>query len=119
MRTDVNSLPLVVLDDGSTAAQHWLDQAVQAAVAGSPGEWPHAHSQVPSTNVSLSTLVHAIENSFWVGNQPWSVVTMGFPPPPGAVIGPTQLAGDPPPDDDMSRGSMYHNMLHSLLGNFH
>jgi hypothetical protein len=92
--------------------QRWVDAFVESALDGH-GDWPHQHIELPTTQTSLGRLWSAIQKDFAsVTGQPWSVVSRGFPPLPGSPLPPL-------PDDERPRDSSYHNLLHSLFGDFH
>ena len=104
----------VTVSDGTAEAQAWVDTLVAKAQKGAD-DWPHPHPSVPATRITLSQLHVAIEHNFVVDQRPWSVERDGYPPlepdPSQATAG-----GD---EDPGNRGSMSHNLLHSILGDFH
>ena len=107
---------LVVVTDGTNEIQRWLDAVVDAALRNAPaGDWPHPHPTIPPGAVTVGELVRAVETCFSTGKAPWSVVTRGFPPPPGSRAPTDGTDTDPP----RPRGSDFHNLMHNLLGNFH
>jgi hypothetical protein len=93
--------------------QGWLDAVVEAARKGAPGDWPHAHPDLPSTEITMATFKRAVEANFESSGEPWSLERHGLPPLPGEDA--DHKAGDPDPN----KGSSYHNLMHSLLGDFH
>lgn len=114
--TSVDHKRLVTLIDGSPDAQIWVDALVVAAQQG-VGNWPHPHPDIPRRSITLAQLWDAIENSFTVGGEPWSITAFGFPPlptlPPGARV------GDREPDPPTNNGSLLHDAAHAVLGDFH
>jgi hypothetical protein len=106
---------LVVVSDGGPEDQQWMDAFVASAQSGA-GDWPHTHSSIPQASVTLDRLWTAIADNVQLGGAPWSVAELGYPPLTGTE--PAMIAA-PPPSDDPNRGSISHNLLHSILGNFH
>ncbi|KXK60751.1 hypothetical protein AWW66_17255 [Micromonospora rosaria] len=113
MRNIHDTTSAVVVVDGTVEVQQWLDDVLAAARLGSPGDWPHSHSDVPRATVTLDEVAKAIGACFTADGVPWSVALLGLPPLPGEPF--PVLAGTHHP----AKGSAYHNMLHSLLGDFH
>jgi hypothetical protein len=105
---------VVTVSDGTAEAQAWVDTLVARAQTGA-GDWPHAHPAIPATRITLSQLHFAIEHNFVVDQRPWKVAQDGYPP---LDPSPSQLTAGRG-DDPGSRGSMSHNLLHSILGDFH
>jgi hypothetical protein len=103
---------ILTIANAPPGVQEWVDAFVEAARAGAPGDWPHPHPEVPQKTVSLEALWRRIEENFGSAQGPWSVVANGFPPTLSVA---EQRKGEPDP----SKGSSYHNLLHSLLGDFH
>jgi hypothetical protein len=97
---------LVTIQGASAEVQGWVDAFITSARTGT-GDWPHAHSTIPMTQVPLATFTHAMEEIGWALTADGPVERT---PAPGPVL-------DPVPDPD--KGSAYHNLLHSLLGDFH
>ncbi|WP_158277821.1 hypothetical protein [Pseudosporangium ferrugineum] len=109
------SARLVLVDDGGPEDQQWMDQFIASALSGE-GDWPHAHPGIPRTVVSLDQVWRAIAANIRADGEPWSVRELGYPPLPGTV--PASIAAPPPPDHP-NKGSTSHNLLHSILGDFH
>jgi hypothetical protein len=115
----------VVLVDGTAEAKAWLGDLV-AQARGGLGDWPHPHPAIPAARITLAQLHNAISANYTVDGKPWSVAQQGYPPlqggPPSVAAvaggGPTDVAAVHPPDDP-SKGSSSHNVLHSILGDFH
>jgi hypothetical protein len=95
---------LLTIIDAPAGVQQWVDAFVASARAGT-GEWPHPHPTVPMTTVSAATFAQCVEK--YLG-EAWWIVAPGSPERKPAPI---------PTDPDS--GSAYHNLLHSLLGDFH
>ena len=93
---------LVTILDAPPEVQHWVDQFVAAARAGT-GDWPHPHHEITLTVVPLETFDRVMTEAGWAR-------TPAGPVSPGGPVSPF-----PAPNN----GSMYHNVLHGLLGNFH
>jgi hypothetical protein len=94
---------LVTILDAPPAVQHWMDAFVAAARTGT-GDWPHPHGGIPLTVVPLQTFDDVMTQVGWAR----------------AAGGPESTDGVTlPPVPDPGRGGMYHNVLHSLLGDFH
>jgi hypothetical protein len=98
---------LVTIQDASAEVQAWMDAFVDSARTGT-GEWPHAHPVIPMSFVPLATFTHAMEQVGWGLTADGPVERN---PTPGPVLSPVP--------EDPDKGSTYHNVLHSLLGNFH
>jgi hypothetical protein len=110
-RTTFTSKRLLSVVDAPPSVQLWVDIFIESALAGTPEQsWPHAHTDMPITSVSLKDLWTRIEEVFTRDGQPWNVVTMGFPPPVDKPAAPGVTPGD--------RGS-YHTFLHRVFGDFH
>ncbi|MFG1610286.1 hypothetical protein [Actinoplanes sp. NPDC049265] len=110
-------LELVIVGDGGPADQQWMDAFIMSAQSGA-GDWPHGHPDIPRTTVTRDQVWLAIAENVQIDGGPWSVAELGYPP----ITGPSSpmLAARPrPPHDDPNRGSVSHNLLHSILGNFH
>ena len=111
-----NQVSDVVVLNGVPADQQWMDQVTASARKGGD-DWPHPHQSLPTGQVTQVELYKLIAAAFAVAGRPWSVATDGYPPIDGAV---SAIAPPPPTDDpDPSRGSSMHNLLHSILGDFH
>lgn len=120
MQTKPETASRVVVIDGTPEAQQWLDTFIHAAQAGTPGDWPHPHAGIPGRRIKMSDLVAAIAMNFADADGAWSIADRGFPPPPGGEVSVSAGAANAPrPPEDPSKGSAYHNLLHSLLGDFH
>jgi hypothetical protein len=128
MQTNVSSTSVVVVTDGTEDIQRWVDSVIEAARAGTPGDWPHPHPNIPAATITVGTLIKLIQPNFASTSGPWSIVDSGFPPLPGGSVsleaaaidsGGVAVARDPGPEDEPNRGSAYHNLLHGLLGDFH
>ncbi|MFI7547877.1 hypothetical protein [Actinoplanes sp. NPDC049599] len=104
----------VTVVDGTAEAQEWVDTLVAQARTGT-GDWPHKHPAVPAARITLAQLHVAIEHNYFADGRPWSVERDGYPP---LEPGPAGL-GARPDEDPGNRGSMSHNLLHSILGDFH
>lgn len=89
---------LVTVIDAPAATQDWVDQFIEAARSGL-GDWPHPHDGIVRTVIPLARFDAVMTQ---VG---WARTTEGTIPL------------DPVPDPD--NGSIYHNVLHGLLGDFH
>jgi hypothetical protein len=105
---------VVTVLDGTAEAQSWVDTLVAQARSGT-ADWPHAHPAIPPSRITLSGLHAAIERYFVLDGRPWSVPRDGYP-----LLGlsPHPVA-DPHGGDSGNRGTRSHNLLHSLLGDFH
>ena len=97
---------LVTVLDAAAETQHWVDQFIESARTGADG-WPHPHTEITLTVLPLSKFNQAMEAAGWQ-LTPEGTIERGSQP--GAPISPI-------PDPD--QGSTYHNVLHSLLGDFH
>jgi len=97
---------LVTIQGASAEQQNWVDRFIGAARDGT-GDWPHAHSHITLTVVPLATFVHAMEEAGWQ-------LTADGPAERNAQPG-TTVSPVPGPN----QGTTYHNVLHSLLGDFH
>jgi hypothetical protein len=105
---------VVTVLDGTAEAQFWVDTLVAQARSGA-GDWPHAHPVIPSGQITLVELHSAIGRYFVMDGRPWSVPRDGYPP-----LDPSPLpVADPHDGDAGNRGTRGHNLLHSLLGDFH
>ncbi|GAB2961827.1 hypothetical protein GCM10027280_58310 [Micromonospora polyrhachis] len=119
---------VVSIVDAPDDVQQWVDALVEAARVGE-GDFPHPHPDPPSRVLTLADLLHAIERAYSVGGVPWSIVERGFPPIDGmaatdvtVVIERTAAPATIKHDDDPVRpnsGTSAHNLLHSMLGDFH
>ncbi|MFD2767971.1 hypothetical protein [Micromonospora eburnea] len=110
----------VLVTDGTPDVQQWLDKVVDAARLGTPGDWPHPHTEIPRAVITLDRLAKEIAVCFAFAGVPWSLAEDGLPPLPGAQPGSTsELAARDPGHTDPTKGSAYHNLMHSLLGDFH
>lgn len=87
-----------------------MDAVVEAARQGAPGDWPHAHPDLPAAQVPLATFLQCVADTFTVEGRPWSIARDGLPPLPGE---------DGPPGSVPNSGSKFHNLMHGLLGDFH
>jgi hypothetical protein len=85
---------LVTIDGATPEVQHWVDDFVASARAGT-GDWPHPHTGITLTVVPLARLDQVLNQ---VG---WARVTGRSPIP------------------DPNSGGVYHTVLHGLLGDFH
>jgi hypothetical protein len=105
---------VVTVLDGTAEAQSWVDILVVQARSG-VGDWPHAHPVIPPSQITMPELDSAIGRFFVMDGRPWSVPSDGYPPldPPGRPV------ADPHGGDPGNRGTRGHNLLHSLLGDFH
>ena len=65
--------------------------------------------------MTRARLWQAVAGNFQFNGAPWSVPEHGYP----ALVGPPMTSVAAPPPSDPNRGSMSHNLLHSILGNFH
>jgi hypothetical protein len=97
---------LVTILDASAEVQHWVDQFVAGARAGA-GDWPHQHADIGLTVLPLARFTAVMAEAGWQITADGSVERSSDP---GVPLSPT-----PGP----SQGSTYHNVLHSLLGDFH
>ena len=88
---------LVTILDAPPEVQHWTDQFIAAARAGT-GAWPHPHDGIPMTVVPLATFDAVMAQVGWART-------------------PAGVPADPFPDPN--DGSRWHDALHGLLGNFH
>ena len=104
----------VTVSDGTAEAQAWVDTLVAQARSGT-GDWPHEHPAIPATRITLAQLHLAIETCWFVDQRPWSVQRDGYPPLEPGSSRLTAGRGD----DPGNRGSMSHNLLHNILGDFH
>lgn len=93
---------LVTVVDAAPAVQDWVDQFIASARAGT-GDWPHPHTGIALTVIPLAQFDAVLAQAGWARTAE------------GASNGPILM--DPVPDPD--NGSIYHNVLHGLLGNFH
>ncbi|BEL04395.1 hypothetical protein Q0Z83_025860 [Actinoplanes sichuanensis] len=105
---------VVIVLDGTTEAQSWVDLLVVQARSG-VGGWPHAHPTIPPSQITVSELNSAIGRFFVMDGRPWSVPGDGYPP----LDQPGHPVADPGAGDPGNRGTRAHNLLHSLIGNFH
>lgn len=107
-RSNAQSGHLVTVLGASEETQQWVDAFIAAAQAGA-GDWPHPHPDIPPTVIPLEVFQAAIEAG-----------GLGVIAEQRAGGGAAQArpATDPAPDDP-SKGGTYHNVLHSLLGDFH
>ncbi|HWS38057.1 MAG TPA: hypothetical protein VN408_35645 [Actinoplanes sp.] len=105
---------VVTVLDGPEEAQSWMDTVVAQARSGT-GDWPHAHPIIPPGQITVSELHSVIGRFFVLDGRPWSVPGDGYPP----LDLPLVPIDDPNGADPGSRGTRAHNLLHSLLGNFH
>jgi hypothetical protein len=117
-----NDSRIVTIIDGPPDAQAWVDALIQSARTGS-GNMPHQHLNIPATDISLPDLWRAIEGTYSAGGESWSITALGFPPLEG-FSGSASAASIPPgggdgTPDEPNVGSVSHNVLHALLGNFH
>lgn len=110
-----NQISDVIVLGGVPGDQHWMDQVTSAARKGA-GDWPHPHEPLPRGHVTQAMLYKLIATQFAVDGRPWSVATDGYPPIDDAE---SSIASPPSDDPDPSRGSSMHNLLHSILGDFH
>jgi hypothetical protein len=106
---------LVLVSDGQPEDQQWVDAFIASAQSGA-GDWPHTHPDIPRTSVTVDRLWKAIADNVQFDGVPWSVAEQGYPPFAGTE--PAMIVSPPPPGDP-NRGSVSHNLLHSILGNFH
>jgi len=102
--------------DAPDDVQQWVDALVEAARVGG-GEFPHPHPDPPSRVLTLADLLHAIERTYSFGGVPWSIVERGFPPIDGTAALPAIKHDDDPVWPNS--GTSAHNLLHSMLGDFH
>lgn len=109
-----NQVSDVIVVDGTPQAQAWMDAVVTSARAGGT-DWPHPHDKIPRGRVTLERLHATIAAQFNRDGRPWKVEVDGYPP----VTGEIATAAAREPHEDPSRGSAMHNLLHSILGNFH
>jgi hypothetical protein len=93
---------LVTIVDAPPEVQHWVDDFIAAARAGT-GAWPHPHQEITHTVVPLQTFDRVMAEAGWART-------------PG---GPVSDDGQVSPQPDPNTGGLYHNVLHGLLGNFH
>jgi hypothetical protein len=93
---------LVTVIDASPGVQDWVDQFVASARAGTGG-WPHPHDGISRTTIPLARFDAVMAEVGWARTAS------------GASSGPVPLS----PVPDPNQGGVYHNVLHSLLGNFH
>lgn len=94
---------LVTILDASPAVQHWVDEFITSARAGT-GDWPHPHATIAMTAVPLQRFDDVLAQVGWMR-------TAGGPAAPGGVL------SEPVPSPGL--GGVYHNVLHGLLGDFH
>ncbi|WP_203786893.1 hypothetical protein [Paractinoplanes rishiriensis] len=89
---------LVTVVDAAPAVQAWVDQFIASARAGT-GDWPHPHGGIEQTFIPLARFDAVMAEAGWARTAEGTVPM------------------SPVPDPD--KGGIYHNVLHSLLGDFH
>lgn len=93
---------LVTIQGAPPSVQRWVDEFVAAARTGI-GDWPHPHDTIPMTLVPYERFLDVVRHLGWdMGTE-------------GPVSGAVPLGPVPRPHS----GGVYHEALHSLLGDFH
>jgi hypothetical protein len=117
MQQAVNQRRILSIVDAPADVQQWVDSFIESARIGGGAAWPHPHPFMPTSTRTLGSLVASIEANFSRNGTAWSVVDNGFPPSTDLPV--LAVAAQPSDEPAPNVGSAYHNLLHSLLGNFH
>ncbi|MEU4624777.1 hypothetical protein AB0G04_32995 [Actinoplanes sp. NPDC023801] len=105
---------IVLVSDGEPVDQRFVDLLVTAGQSGE-GDWPHAHPRIPRSVITRAQLWRAVAENFRFDGEPWSVPDHGYP----SLVGPPATSVVDPPPEEPNRSSVSHNLLHSILGDFH
>lgn len=102
----------VLIVDAPPEVQSWVDSFIISAHTGA-GNFPHPHPDIPAATLTLAELEQVVRTA--LGSLPWGEGAAIS----GGEVGAARPHHDPEHDTDPSTGSAYHNLLHSMLGDFH
>jgi hypothetical protein len=111
----------VIVVDAPEELQLWVDAVIASGRAGGRGWPPPSHAgPLPQVVLSVGQVWRMIQRGFKRDGDPWSISRDGLPllEVDGVNFG-GAFAPDPLEMQDPDSGSVWHNLAHAALGNFH